>query len=85
MKAVTTFELQQHIEEYLTEAQSEQIAVVTENGTVLLLSVVTADDLADEALENDPRFIQIMEKRRAMYRIKGGRPLLAVREEIEKD
>ena len=85
MKAVTTFELQQNLEAYLVEAQSEQIAVVTENGAVLLLSVVTTDDITDEAFESDPRFMEIMEKRRAIYRAKGGRSLLAIREEIEKD
>jgi hypothetical protein len=80
MKIITAQELQTHLKAYLHEAQSEQIVVTLEDGTLVGLSGLDEDDLADAEIEGDPRFAQLIAERRSRYQQIGGVSLYHVRQ-----
>lgn len=82
MKTITSLEFQTHMDKYLTQAQQEEIIITLENGELLQLSPVDAEDLADATLENDPRFIDLIQERRQNYKQRGGIPFAQVQQEL---
>jgi hypothetical protein len=82
MKTITAAELNTHLGDYLKLARAEEIIIQLDDDKLLRLGSVDPDDLLDEALENDPRFMQLIEARRQSYRQHGGIPLEAVRESV---
>jgi hypothetical protein len=72
MKMITASELQKHLKTYLREAQSQEIVVTLEDGTLVGLSGLEPEDLADAEFENDPRFAQLIAERRNRYQQAGG-------------
>ncbi|GAB4422416.1 MAG: hypothetical protein Fur0044_20340 [Anaerolineae bacterium] len=80
MKTVTVNELHQRLDEYLVQAQVEEIVIRLNNGELLRLSAISPEDLADEALESDPRFEQLITERRERYKQSGGVPFTTVRQ-----
>jgi len=82
MKMITAAELQQHLDGYLTQAQQEEIIVTLTDGALVRLSGIDLEDLADEAIENDPRFAQLIEARREHYSQIGGAPLADVKQTL---
>ena len=89
MKMITANELQKHLKTYLREAQSEEIVVTLDDGTLVGLSGLDAEDLADAEIERDPRFAQLIAERRSRYQQTGGVSLYHVRQglidELTKD
>jgi hypothetical protein len=82
MKIITTNEFQQHLKAYLREAQTEEIIITLDDGTLLELSSFDQDDLADAEIERDPRFTQLLAERRGHYEEQGGTPLSQVRQNL---
>jgi hypothetical protein len=87
MKTITTDELHLHLDNYLTQAQQEEIVITLDNGKQIRLSHIEDDDfeegeLSDERFENDPRFAQIINARRANYQRQGGIPLAVVQQTL---
>ena len=82
MKTITVAELNTHLGDYLKLARAEEIVIKLDDGKLLRLGSVDPEDLLDEALESDPRFMQIIEARRQSYQQHGGIPLEAVRESV---
>jgi hypothetical protein len=82
MKMITANELQKHLKMYLREAQSEEIVVTLDDGTLVGLSSLDADDLADADIERDPRFAQLIAERRSQYQRAGGIPFDKVRQDL---
>ena len=82
MKVITAQELQKHLKAYLREAQSEEIVVTLDDGTLVGLSGLDADDLADAEIERDPRFAQLIAERRSRYQQTGGVSLYSVRQNL---
>ena len=82
MKMITANELQKHLKTYLREAPSEEIVVTLDDGTLVELSGLDADDLADAEIERDPRFAQLITERRGQYQQAGGIPLGQVRQSL---
>jgi hypothetical protein len=82
MKMITAQELQQHLNRYLREAQSEEIVITLDDGTLVALSSLDADDLADAEIERDPRFAQLITERRSRYQQIGGVSLYHVRQDL---
>lgn len=80
MKMITASEFQKHLKTYLREAQSEEIVVALDDGTLVGLSGLDQDDLNDAEIERDPRFVQLIEERRDHYEQAGGVPLSQVRQ-----
>lgn len=80
MKTVTVNELHQRLDEYLVQAQVEEIVIRLNDGELLRLSAISPEDLADEALESDPRFEQLISERREYYKQTGGVPFTTVRQ-----
>jgi hypothetical protein len=80
MKMITANELQKHLKKYLREAQSEEIVVTLDDGTLVGLSSLDVDDLADAEIERDPRFAQLIAERRSRYQQTGGVSLDQVRQ-----
>jgi len=80
MKMITAHELQKHLKTYLREAQSEEIVITLDDGTLVGLSRFDADDLADAEIERDPRFAQLIAERRSRYQQTGGVSLDQVRQ-----
>jgi hypothetical protein len=80
MKMITAHELQKHLNRYLQEAQSEEIVITLDDGTLVGLSSLDADDLADAEIERDPRFAQLIAERRSRYQQIGGVSLYHVRQ-----
>jgi hypothetical protein len=82
MRTITADELCLHLDKYLTQAQREEIVIALGNGELVKLSNVEAEDLSDEELENDPRFAQIINSRRANYKRNGGVPFDVVKQRL---
>ena len=82
MKTITANELHQCLDEYLTQAQMEEIVIRLENGELLRLSAIAPEDLADDVLESNPRFEQLIAERREHYRQTGGIPFTTVRQAL---
>ena len=82
MKIITANELQKHLKTYLREAQTEEIVITLDDGTLVGLSRLDADDLADAEIERDPRFDQLIAERRGQYQQAGGIPLGQVRQSL---
>lgn len=82
MKTITASELYQHLDEYLLEAQVEEIVIRLDNGEMLRLSAIDPEDLVDELLEKDPRFEQLIAERREHYKQTGGIPFTSVRQAL---
>jgi hypothetical protein len=82
MKMITAAELQQHLDRYLTQAQQEEIVVTLTDGALVRLSGIELEDVADQAIEDDPRFAQLIEARREHYRQRGGVPLADVKQAL---
>lgn len=80
MKVITAQELREHLNTYLREAQSEEIVITLDDGTLVALSGLDADDLADAEIERDPRFAQLVAERRSHYQQIGGASLYHVRQ-----
>lgn len=80
MKMITVNELQKHLKTYLREAQTEEIIITLEDGTLVGLSSVDQDDIADAEVEGDPRFAQLIAERRSRYQQTGGVSLYHVRQ-----
>jgi hypothetical protein len=78
MKPITTSELRLDLDKYLTQAQKEEVLIALDGGQLVKLSKVEREDLSDEDLENDPRFAQIINSRRANYKQNGGIPFEVV-------
>jgi len=79
MKIITANELQKHLKTYLREAQTEEIVITLDDGTLVGLSSFDPDDLVDAEIERDPRFAQLIAERRGHYQQAGGVPLGQVR------
>ena len=82
MKIITANELQKHLKIYLREAQTEEIVITLDDGTIVGLSSLDADDLADAEIERDPRFAQLIAERRSRYQQIGGVSLYQVRQSL---
>lgn len=82
MKTITAAELNTHLGDYLKLARAEEIVIKLDDGKLLRLAAMDPEDLLDEAFENDPRFMQLIESRRRNYRQHGGVPLEVVRESM---
>src|SRR4051812_24301906 len=82
MKTFTVNELQQHLKTYLREAQTEEIVVMLDDGTLVGLSSFNQADLGDAEIEHDPRFAQLIAERRGVYQQAGGIPLSQVRQSL---
>jgi hypothetical protein len=80
MKIITADEFQKHLKKYLREAQSEEIVITLDDGTLVELSSFDQDDLVDAEIERDPRFAQLITARRGHYQQAGGVPLSQVRQ-----
>lgn len=78
MKIITPDELEQHVQEYIALANEEVIVVKLANGALIRIcetdEEAVEEDLFDDMLENDPRFIELIESRRESYRKEGGIP-----------
>ena len=66
MKKVALAEAKDHLSEYLREATTEEI-VITRHGRPagVLVGFASEDDWFDYRLENDPRFLERIERARA--------------------
>jgi len=66
MKKVALAEVKDHLSEYLRDATEEEI-VITRHGRPagVLVGFASEDDWFDYRLENDPRFLERIEKARA--------------------
>ena len=82
MKTITVAELNSRLGDYLKLARAEEIVIKLDDGKLLRLTSLDPEDLLDEALESDPRFMQLIESRRQSYRQHGGVPLGVVRENV---
>lgn len=82
MNTITTTELRQHLSQYLVQAQAEEIVVTLDGSRLVRLSGMTPEDLADEVIERDARFGQLIAERRAEYRRSGGVSLATVRQTL---
>jgi hypothetical protein len=82
MKMITVTELQKHLKRYLREAQTEEIVITLDDGTLVELSSFDEADLLDAEIEQDPRFTQIIAERRGHYQQSGGVPLSQVRQSL---
>ena len=82
-------ELERDLKSYLDQVQGEEIVILLSNGEMVRLSRITADDLVDEAIEADPRFVRLIAERRQQYRSEGGVPQSKVKqvliEELKQD
>jgi prevent-host-death family protein len=69
MKQVAFAEVKDHLSRYLVEAGEEQI-VITKHGKPagVLTGFATDDDWLDFRLENDPRFLEKIERARSSIR-----------------
>ncbi len=85
MRTITVTELNTHLGDYLQLARAEEIVIKLDDGQLLRLTSLDPEDLLDEALESDPRFMQLIESRRQNYRQHGGVPLEVVREKVLAD
>ncbi len=63
--------------------------ITLDNGSLIQLAAIEPEDLADELLENDPRFEQLIAARRERYHKVGGVSFATVRqtliEELSQD
>lgn len=82
MKTISADELRLDLDKYLIEAQNEEILITLDSGQRVWLTRVDIADILDEDLENDPRFSQIIEERRANYQKNGGLSLPEVEQEL---
>src|SRR3972149_2978900 len=82
MKTITVAELNSRLSDYLKLARAEEIVIQLDDGQLLRLALLDPEDLLDEALESDPRFMQLIESRRQSYRQRGGVSLDVVRERV---
>ena len=82
MNAISVTELCQHLSQYLTRAQTEEVVVALDTGELVRLSGMTPEDLADEAIEGDERFHQLIAERRTSYQRTGGVPFAVVQQTL---
>ena len=82
MRQVAFAEVKDHLSKYLVEAGAEQI-VITKHGKPagVLIGFASEDDWFDFRLENDPRFLQKIERSRASIRAGRGVPWERVKKE----
>ena len=69
VKEVPLSEVKDNLSRYLREAEEQEV-VITRHGkpTGVLIGFASEDDWSDYRLENDPRFLERVEKARASLR-----------------
>lgn len=82
MKTITASDFNLRVKDYLQLAQSEEIVIRLDSGNLLWLSHVKQEDLADEIMERDPRFYEVLAKREVHYQTQGGIQFDAVRDAL---
>ncbi len=75
MKIVKLEDIKDKFDQFLEQAQDDDI-LVTKGGKVKgMICALSDEDLEDYLIENDPRFMKIIETRRERYKREGGIPL----------
>jgi len=82
MKVMTLDQAQKSLGRCLDQARKEDILITRNGKPAALIRGISQNDLEDYLLENDPRFMKIVEKRRREYRREGGIPLDVLAKEL---
>ncbi len=64
MKRITAAEFKEHLDNYLVQAQSEEVVVALENGNLVKVGEAGPEAPSDEAIDGDTRFARLIAARR---------------------
>ena len=86
MKTVALHEVKDDLSKYLRKAEHEEI-VITRHGKAagILTGFASDDDWFDYRLENDPRFLNRVERAREQFRKKRGMRIEDIREKAKQE